>query len=241
MRKSFPKMNKRRRKTIAGIMAIVLLACVYPSFPVYADKVSELEQKLKEEKEKKKDTENRIGESQNELDSLRNTTNGLKGELSDLNDNLEEVSANLDDLEGKIAAKNEEIEKTQAELEEAKQIEADQYAAMKKRIQFMYERQDYVLMETLFSSANYAELLNRSAYIESLAAYDRQQLEAFKQTRIEFPDIRVIWRRPKTKSRHMNSSLPTRMQIFRRFRSSWKRSGVCPHWQQDRHGEIFRK
>ena len=185
MRKSFPKMNKRRRKTIAGIMAIVLLACVYPSFPVYADKVSELEQKLKEEKEKKKDTENRIGESQNELDSLRNTTNGLKGELSDLNDNLEEVSANLDDLEGKIAAKNEEIEKTQAELEEAKQIEADQYAAMKKRIQFMYERQDYVLMETLFSSANYAELLNRSAYIESLAAYDRQQLEAFKQTRIE--------------------------------------------------------
>jgi spore germination cell wall hydrolase CwlJ-like protein len=56
---------------------------------------------------------------------------------------------------------------------------------MKKRIQFMYERQDYVLMETLFSSANYAELLNRSAYIESLAAYDRQQLEAFKQTRIE--------------------------------------------------------
>ena len=49
----------------------------------------------------------------------------------------------------------------------------------------MYERQDYVLMETLFSSANYAELLNRSAYIESLAAYDRQQLEAFKQTRIE--------------------------------------------------------
>ena len=178
-------MNKRRRKTIAGIMAIVLLACVYPSFPVYADKVSELEQKLKEEKEKKKDTENRIGESQNELDSLRNTTNGLKGELSDLNDNLEEVSANLDDLEGKIAAKNEEIEKTQAELEEAKQIEADQYAAMKKRIQFMYERQDYVLMETLFSSANYAELLNRSAYIESLAAYDRQQLEAFKQTRIE--------------------------------------------------------
>ena len=71
-------MNKRRRKTIAGIMAIVLLACVYPSLPVYADKVSELEQKLKEEKEKKKDTENRIGESQNELDSLRNTTNGLK-------------------------------------------------------------------------------------------------------------------------------------------------------------------
>ena len=66
-------MNKRRRKTIAGIMAIVLLACVYPSFPVYADKVSELEQKLKEEKDKKKDTENKIGESQNELDNLRNT------------------------------------------------------------------------------------------------------------------------------------------------------------------------
>ena len=55
MRKSFPKMNKRRRKTIAGIMAIVLLACVYPSFPVYADKVSELEQKLKDAETMKDD------------------------------------------------------------------------------------------------------------------------------------------------------------------------------------------
>ena len=185
MKGFFSRSNKQRIRMIARMMAIVLFVCAYPAIPVCASKVSELEQKLKEEKEKKQDTENKIDESQDELDSLRNTTNGLKGELSDLNEDLEEVSTNLDKLETQITDKNEEIEETQAQLEEAKETEENQYESMKKRIKFMYEKQDYILMETLFSSASYSELLNRSEYIESLAAYDRQQLEEFKQTRIE--------------------------------------------------------
>lgn len=169
-------------------MAIVLFACAIPSFPVYADKVSELEQKLNEAKEEKKQTEGKINESKNELEGLQNTTEGLKGELSTLNQNLTEVSNNLADLETKIADKNAEIEQTQQELEEAKETEAEQYAAMKKRIQFIYEKQDYILMETLFSSASFSDLLNRSNYIESLSAYDRKQLDLYKQTRQDIED-----------------------------------------------------
>lgn len=169
-------------------MAIVLFACAIPSFPVYADKVSELEQKLNEAKEEKKQTEGKINDSKNELEGLQNTTEGLKGELSTLNQNLTEVSNNLADLETKITDKNAEIEKTQQELEEAKETEAEQYAAMKKRIQFIYEKQDYILMETLFSSASFSDLLNRSNYIESLSAYDRKQLDLYKQTRQDIED-----------------------------------------------------
>lgn len=183
MKRSFSQKNTHFKMAIAKVMAIVLLACAAPAVPVYADKVSELEQKIEEEKNKKKDTEGKIDESRNELDSLNSTTNTLKGELNTLNQNLSEVSDHLSDLETQITDKNSEIETTQAELAEAKQTEEDQYAAMKKRIQFMYEKQDYILMETLFASANFSELLNRSNYIESLTAYDREQLELFKQTR----------------------------------------------------------
>lgn len=183
MKRSFSQKNRRSDQTIAVFMAIVLLACAVPSFPVYADKISDLEKQIQEEKDKKKETEGRIDESQNELDSLNSTTNTLKGELNTLNQNLAEVSSNLSELETQIADKNAEIETTQAELDEAKKTEADQYAAMKLRIKFMYEKQDYILLETLFASASFSELLNRSNYIESLTSYDREQLEQFKQTR----------------------------------------------------------
>lgn len=188
LKSRLPKQNRFCKKTTALWMAIVLFACAIPSFPVYADKVSELEQKLNEAKEEKKQTEGKINESKNELEGLQNTTEGLKGELSTLNQNLTEVSNNLADLETKIADKNAEIEQTQQELEEAKETEAEQYAAMKKRIQFIYEKQDYILMETLFSSASFSDLLNRSNYIESLSAYDRKQLDLYKQTRQDIED-----------------------------------------------------
>lgn len=183
MRRVFFQKNRRLDQTIAGLMAVVLLACTIPSFPVYADKVSELEKRLEEEKKKKEDTENKIDDSQNELNSLNSTTNTLKGELNSLNQSLTEVSEHLSDLEAQIEEKTAEIETTQAELADAKQTEADQYAAMKLRIKFMYEKQDYILLETLFASASFSELLNRSNYIESLTAYDREQLEQFKETR----------------------------------------------------------
>ena len=71
----------------------------------------------------------------------------------------------------------------EANLEEALQIEADQYAAMKVRIRYMYEEQDYAMIETLFGSASFSDFLNKSNYFESLAAYDRKQLTEFQRTR----------------------------------------------------------
>lgn len=188
LKSRLPKQNKMPRKAVAVYMVIVLLACAIPAFPVYADKVSELEQKLNEAKEEKKETEGKINNSKSELEGLQNTTEGLKGELNTLNNNLAEVSNNLAELEVEITDKNAEIEQTQQELEEARRIEAEQYAAMKKRIQFIYEKQDYVLMETLFSSSRFSDLLNLSNYIESLSAYDRRQLDLFKQTRQDIED-----------------------------------------------------
>ena len=100
-----------------------------------------------------------------------------------MNQDLTEVSNNLSDLEEKIEIKNNEISQTNIELEEARTVEEEQYAAMKKRIQFMYEKRDYVMLEMVFGSASFSDLLNRNNYIEKLSEYDRNQLEQFKETR----------------------------------------------------------
>lgn len=174
------------KKAVAAMMAAVLLICAFP-MPAFADnnKINELEDEIKRKKEEREQTKGEINERMDELEDLQETTEGLKGELNNLNANLTEVSNNLEELEKQIEDKNAEIEQTNQELDEARRTEQTQYAAMKKRVQFMYEKQDYVMLEMLFGSASFSDFLNRNNYFEQLSAYDRKQLEAFKATRQE--------------------------------------------------------
>ena len=169
------------RRLVAVLMSVTLLWCAIP-ITVNAD-IKDTEAKLNQAKEEKEKTEAALDDTKEELTGLQETTEGLKGELNNLNANLAEVSDNLEDLEGQIADKEAEIEQTGKELAEAKATEEAQYEAMKKRVQFMYERRDYVLLEMLFSSANFSEMLNRHDYIEQLSAYDREQLVAYRETK----------------------------------------------------------
>lgn len=180
------RMKGAGRQVVAVLTATALLA-VSGHTTAYAG-IKETEQKLNEAKEEKKKTEEAIGDTKDEISSLQGTVAGLQQQLSGLNEDLEEVSNNLAELENRITQKEEEITQTQAELEEAKQIEADQYAAMKKRIQFMYEKRDYVMLEVLFGSADFADLLNRNDYFEQLSAYDRKKLTEFQETRAAVED-----------------------------------------------------
>lgn len=174
------------KQLTAVFMAVVLLVCAVPT-TAYAD-IKDTEEKLNQAKEEKEKTEEAIDSTQEELDDLQQTAEGLKSQLNSLNNDLTEVSNNLADLEQKIENKEAELEQTGKELEEAIQVEEEQYEAMKKRIQFMYEKRDYVFLEMFFGSANFSDLLNRNAYIEQLSAYDRKQLIKYQETRAEIEE-----------------------------------------------------
>lgn len=175
-------MRRVKKKSIAIFMAVIVLVCAFP-ITTYADKISELEEEINRRNAEKEQTENEINEKKDELEDLNQTTEGLKGQLNSLNADLTTISNNLADLEQKIEVKNGEIETTQSELDEARKIEEAQYAAMKKRVQFMYEKRDFVMLEMLFGSASFSDLLNRNDYIEQLSEYDRRELDKFKETR----------------------------------------------------------
>ena len=174
-------MKGAKKQWIAVLLSVALLVCAIPT-TVYAD-VKDTEEKLNRAKEEKEKTEDALDDTKEELSGLQETTEGLKGELSNLNSELTAVSNNLADLEQQIETKEGEIEQTGKELEEAKAVETAQYEAMKKRIQFMYEKRDYVVLEMFFGSASFSEMLNRSDYIEQLSAYDREQLTLYQETR----------------------------------------------------------
>lgn len=188
------RMKHTGKQNIARLLIAALLMGGIPmmtAMTVYATEATR--RQLQEAENEKKETESDLGETREELDSLNQEKDSLQGQLNTLNDELQKVSDNLADLEQQIEDKEEEIEITQAELEDAKATEAWQYECMKKRIQFIYESQDYVMMEMLFASANFGEFLNQSDYIEQLSAYDRKKLDEYTATKelIEAAEARL--------------------------------------------------
>lgn len=145
--------------------------------------IEDTKKQIEEAEAAHSETEGKLKETKNNIDALSTTKNSLVGKLNVLNEQLEEVSDNLADLEKKISDKEKEIEETEAELEEAIKEEETQYAAMKKRVQFMYEQKEHTYAELLFTSKNFGDFINKNTYVEQLSDYDRKMLLKFKEIR----------------------------------------------------------
>lgn len=169
--------HKFGRRLISTIAVVMLMSVV--AFTSYATTTQE---KLDQAEQEKENTQEKLEDTQENIEGLKEEQNTLKGQLANLNSQLGQVSNNLEELEEQISTTELEIEVTQQALDEAMNTEKDQYEAMKKRIQFMYERQDFALMEMLLNTGSFAEFLNYSNYIEQIAEYDRKMLDEYQET-----------------------------------------------------------
>lgn len=151
--------------------------------PFVVSATDETKQQLEDAKEAKKQSESELDDTKDDIAEMNEEKSSLQGQLDNLNTQLTEVSNNLQDLEEQISDKETEIENTQAELEAARTKEEEQYASMKKRIQFIYEKQNFVMLDMILGSDSFADFLNQNDYIEQLSAYDRKMFNEYIETR----------------------------------------------------------
>lgn len=171
-----------RKNKIAVLFAVILCFCTL-SQTLQVNATESTRKQLEEAKEKKKQSENELGDTKDDIAEMNEEKFSLQGELNTLNNQLSEVSNNLQDLEEQIDNKETEIENTLIELQVAKETETSQYASMKKRVQFIYEKQNFVLIDMLLGATSFADFLNQNDYIEQLSAYDRKMFLKYIETR----------------------------------------------------------
>lgn len=140
------------------------------------------QEKLDEAKKEQEKTQQEKDQAEDQKKNLIGEQTTLQGTLDALNKELTKVSENLAVIEGDISAKEAEIAIARAELEAAKQVRDEQNFSMQKRIQFMYESSTTTYWDMLFSAKSFSELINGATYINSITTYDRNMLEAYKQT-----------------------------------------------------------
>ena len=93
-------------------------------------------------------------------------------------------------LESELIQTGEDITKAQSDLVVAQKKEKEQYAAMKKRIKYMYEAGNDSAFETLVTSDDFTDLLSKAEYVQNVHSYDRKQLQEYVETKQQISDLK---------------------------------------------------
>lgn len=177
----FQKISRyRHKRQLTFCLAAVILFCEVPSIVYAATTQEQLDEALAE----KEQIDNKINENQQTLEELEGVNAGLQADLKGLNTQLTEISDRLTELNGQIMLKKQEIEETEAQLENARETEAWQYTCMVQRIQYIYESGETDYLDILFSAGSFSALLNTRDYLEAIAEYDQKMLAEYEQTRM---------------------------------------------------------
>ena len=175
---------------IRRITALVLILVLAAGIPIQASSAATEKatedaasmKSLQEAQDEKAQLEKALKEAQCTIEDLKDSKGDIESKVTELNQQLMDISARITDLENQLTAKSEDIQETKDELAGAKEREAQQYADMKVRIQFMYENGQTSYLEALLSSRNISEFLNSADYIAQIQSYDRQKLTEYQDT-----------------------------------------------------------
>ncbi|MDE6026395.1 MAG: peptidoglycan DD-metalloendopeptidase family protein, partial [Lachnospiraceae bacterium] len=159
------------RKAIKTVVTFALVAVIGISNITYvkASSISDLQQEKKENEDKKEEAEGVL--SQLEQEQL-----GIKEAIKELDSKVAEYNTQIVELEAQRLELEADIEETKKELEAAQKDEKKQYESMKLRIQYAYENGNVDYMDTLFSSSDVADMVNKSEYVDQIYKFDAKML-----------------------------------------------------------------
>lgn len=141
-------------------------------------------------KKEQQKTQNNLNSVNQQITAIQSNQAQAQEKLDQLSDQLVDILTSIDICQDEIAVKEKEIEQAKKDYEDARKKEEDQYASMKKRIQFMYEQGDSAYLQVLLESQNYADMVNKADYIESLYEYDKQLLAGYVESKNQVAELK---------------------------------------------------
>ena len=173
-------------KRIRGACFILALSLGLASVPalsvrtVFGAATKEEKQKLDAAAEAKKKLQEEKKRTQNMIAELNTLKNDVNVYLEKLDKNLDTIEDEIERLNGEISGKEQQLEVTRGELKEAEDTADRQFADMKLRIKYMYEKGETGFLDLLLTSGNLADFFNRAEYVDKISSYDRAQLDVYE-------------------------------------------------------------
>ena len=163
--------------SVAGITAVMAAMVVSRLLTSYGD--------VESEKESLNALQNEKSDAENILAELEAQKSNGEAYLEELDAKVSEIADKIYGIQQQIDQKNQEISTTQELVAKTEEEINEQYAAMKLRIQYMYENGNASYISMILDSKSIGDFLNRAEYISELTSYDRQMLNELQAKKNE--------------------------------------------------------
>lgn len=141
-------------------------------------------------KQDKAAAQSQLAAQESKINNLEDQKQTLSAEIDQLDSDLVNIMVEIEILDGELSDKEAQIEQTKADLAVAEENKQKQYEAMKKRIQYLYEKGgDDAWAQMLFQASDFTILLNQAEYVQQMYDSDRNSLEEFKETVQQVKDL----------------------------------------------------
>lgn len=131
----------------------------------------------------KKEAQKQLEDAKKKAEDAKNKKSAATAQVSKLTSELTALLSDIQILESDMAGKEKDIKQAEDDYKKAKEEEDDQYASMKKRIQYMYEKGDTEYLDIFLHVKNMSDLLNKAEYVENIYSYDRKMLDKYRDTK----------------------------------------------------------
>lgn len=183
MKRKIQIVNSRNNAVLRKFLCGILVGALVCGQNVPAWATSKVE-KEKQEAQKK------LEEANQKAQEAESKKNAAENQVSKLSSDLTTLLSDINILETDMANKEVEIKQAETDYEAAKKEEEKQYSAMKKRIQYMYEKGDTEYLDIFLQIKDISDLLNKAEYVEGIYTYDRNMLVTFQETKQKVADYK---------------------------------------------------
>ncbi|MBE5857948.1 MAG: hypothetical protein E7296_10350 [Lachnospiraceae bacterium] len=195
----------RFRRLLGFVVGVSVLAGAV--LPASASSIQEIQKGMS-------DKQNKLNAENSNLSGLQSEAEALEQEIADLDSEILNLMTDIAVLEDQIEVKVGEIAEAQAEYDEAKATEIEQYEAMKIRIQYMYEMGETNYLSLLISAKSMSELLNKAEYVEQIYEYDRKKLEEFQEITKKVEELKIALENEKAELEDQKAALNDQKAIL---------------------------
>lgn len=172
-------------------ISLALAMSISPVASVYADREDDLRQEQAW-------TAEQLDAAYAQIDNMYARKQQLAAEINSLDADLVNVMVSIQTLENDIAAKESDINVTKGNIKKAEKGQKKQYAAMKKRIQYLYENGgDAAWFQMMLASDDLSDMLNKAENIQGMYDYDRESLGKYANTVKEIKNLKEKYQQEK--------------------------------------------
>jgi murein DD-endopeptidase MepM/ murein hydrolase activator NlpD len=178
----------KNRRLFAAIVIFLALNLLLPS--AYSATLSEKQRELQQIERRLKDTRQKLEQSKNkqrllveQIDEIDKRIVAIQKEIERLDNKLAETVKQREKTEKELAILQRKLVQTRQELEEAKRELAKQNQVLDERLVGVYKNGSVFYLQVLLTSTDFADFLNRLAFLQLIVEQDIKLLRKIERTK----------------------------------------------------------